>query len=189
MRRVGIFGGSFDPPHNAHVDMALYATKQVPLDILYLVPSYRAPLKSHPPEALVRDRLVMVELMAEMRPEWKVLTYEFDQERSVATIETVEYVLQEEPGTTIFLLIGGDQGEQFRQWHEWKRLVSMIHILCFARAGFTPNLPSSTEQDVIPFNSELSSSLIREHIRQGGDLEGLIPLQIQSYIQENSLYR
>ncbi|UCH09181.1 MAG: nicotinate (nicotinamide) nucleotide adenylyltransferase [Fidelibacterota bacterium] len=189
MRRIGLFGGSFDPPHNAHVEMARLATKEVPLDILFFVPAYEAPLKSHPPEARMQDRLAMVNIMAAMRPEWQVLTYEIDQERSVATIETVEYVRRQEPDATLFLLIGADQGEQFRKWYEWERLASMIHLICFSRAGYTPRLPTSTAQDVILFNSELSSSQIRELIKRGGDPAGTVPPQILSYLQNHHLYQ
>ena len=189
MKRIGVFGGSFDPPHNAHVDMALSATKGLSLDILYLVPSYSALLKSHPPEAAVHDRLAMVVLMAEMRPEWQVLTYETDQARSVASIETVEYVRQQEPGATIYLLIGGDQGERFRQWKAWEQLARIAHIVCFARAGYTPNMPDFAKMELIPFNSDLTSSRIRERIKSADDLTGMVPPPIQSYIQNHNLYR
>ena len=76
MRRVGIFGGSFDPPHRAHYEIASLATERIPLDLLYFIPSYQAPLKGHRSYASPEHRAAMVELLAATRKGWEVHSYE-----------------------------------------------------------------------------------------------------------------
>ncbi|UCD39082.1 MAG: nicotinate (nicotinamide) nucleotide adenylyltransferase [Fidelibacterota bacterium] len=189
MMKVGLFGSSFDPPHNAHVDIATTATDTIPLDVLYLIPSYLAPLKTHPPEAAPEHRLAMAHLVAAMRPEWFVLTYEMDQARIVTSVETVEYMQRQQPDADFYLIIGGDQADQFHQWHDWKRLAGMVQIVCFDRSGSEGNIAISTGMKLIPFDAPLSSSLVRQTIRTGGCLNTVLPQAIESYIQEHHLYQ
>ena len=188
MTRLGIFGGSFDPPHNAHLEIATLAMERIPLDTLYFIPSYQAPLKSHPPEAPARHRLAMVKLLAEMRTDWEVLTYEIEQERVVTTIETVEYLKHHEPRASCYLIVGGDQAAKLHQWQQWKRLTQLVHIVCFAREGPPPAVPVANQLMIIPFANPLSSSLVREQIRAGASTDTILPQIVLSYIQEHQLY-
>ncbi|MFB0516013.1 MAG: nicotinate (nicotinamide) nucleotide adenylyltransferase [Candidatus Neomarinimicrobiota bacterium] len=189
MTRLGIFGGSFDPPHNGHVEIATLATERIPLDILYFVPSYQALLKTQPPEAPARQRVAMVRLLAKMRPNWHVLTYEVDQKRPVATIETVEFLKRRHPQADCYLIIGGDQAAQFNQWQQWERLVGMVHIVCFAREGPPPISPIADQLLHVLYDVPLSSSLVRERIKAGGSTSKLLPPAVQAYIEEHRLYR
>lgn len=188
MTRLGIFGGSFDPPHNAHLEIATLAMEQIPLDTLYFIPSYQAPLKSHPPKAPARHRLAMVKLLAEMRTDWEVLTYEIEQERVVTTIETVEYLKHRKPRASCYLIVGGDQAAKLHQWQQWKRLTQLVHIVCFAREAPPPATPVANQLMIIPFANPLSSSHVREQIRAGASTDTILPRIVLSYIQEHQLY-
>lgn len=188
MTRLGIFGGSFDPPHNAHLEIATLAMERIPLDTLCFIPSYQAPLKSHPPQAPARHRLAMVKLLAEMRTDWEVLTYEIEQERVVTTIETVEYMKHRQPRARCYLIIGGDQAAKLHQWQQWKRLTQLAHIVCFAREAPPPAAPVANQLMIIPFANPLSSSLVREQIRAGTSTDTILPRIVLSYIQEHQLY-
>ncbi len=188
MTRLGIYGGSFDPPHNAHLDIATLALERIPLDTLYFVPSYQAPLKSHPPQASAQHRLAMVKLVAEMRPDWGVLTYEIEQERVVTTIEMVEYLKRREPRASCYLIIGGAQAAKLHMWRQWKRLLQLVHIVCFTREAPPPAASVADELMIIPFANPLSSSLVREQIRAGTSTDTILPQIVQSYIQEHQLY-
>lgn len=188
MTRLGIFGGSFDPPHNAHLEIATLAMERIPLDTLYFIPSYQAPLKSHPPKAPARHRLAMVKLLAEMRTDWEVRTYEIEQERVVTTIETVEYLKHREPRASCYLIVGGDQAAKLHQWQQWKRLTQLVHIVCFARESPPPAVPVANQLMIIPFANPLSSSLVREQIKAGASTDTILPQIVLSYIQEHQLY-
>jgi len=189
MTGLGIFGGSFDPPHNAHMDIATLATERIPLDTLYFVPSYQAPLKSQPPVASARHRLAMVTLLAQIRPGWQVLTYELDQKRPVATVETVRFLRRRHPRAELYLLIGGDQATQFHRWQQWEQLAEMVQIVCFTREAPTPVASLANRLMDVDYNVPLSSSLIRERVKKGSSTDTMLPSAIQAYIREHRLYR
>ncbi|UCD38693.1 MAG: nicotinate (nicotinamide) nucleotide adenylyltransferase [Fidelibacterota bacterium] len=186
---MGIFGGSFDPPHNAHVDIATLAMERIPLDVLYFVPSYQAPLKLHPPSATARHRLAMISLLAEMRSDWQVLAYEVEQKRSVTTIETVEHLKHREPQASYYLIIGGDQAAKLDQWRQWEKLADLLQIVSFSRETFSPPVPVADKLMIVPFDNPLSSSLVRERIRTGGPTDAILPPAVQSYIRKHRLYQ
>lgn len=189
MRRVGIFGGSFDPPHRAHFEMALLATERVPLDLLYFIPSYQAPLKEHQPFTEPNHRVAMVKMLAGMRAGWAVHTYEIKKERPVATIETVGHLRSNDPDDSYILIIGGDQLTQFDRWEQADRLAEMVQIVCFARHGFQQTGPKKVQPLMIPFNMAISSSMIRDRISKGEVPEELLLPEISAYIRKNKLYR
>ncbi len=186
--RIGIFGGSFDPPHRAHLDMATQASERIPLDALYFVPSFQSPLKQQPAVAPAHHRIAMVQLLAGLRPEWQVISYEMDQKRMVPTIETVEYLMQENPRVSFYLIIGGDQAAQFTGWREWKRLAGLVHIVCFAREGTPPVAPFAANFTYVPYNAQLASTTVREQLQKGAGTEDCLPPVVQSYIKEHRLY-
>ena len=189
MRRVGIFGGSFDPPHRAHYEIASLATERVPLDLLYFVPSYKAPLKGHQSYASPEHRVAMVELLVVMRTGWEVCTYEIQQQRSVATIETIMHLRSLDPDSSFHLIMGGDQWAQFNRWEQADKLMEMVQIVCFPRGGFQPAQTEDFQPSVIPFDLAISSSLIRDRISTGCIPDELLLPEILTYIQTHKLYQ
>ncbi|MEE9161457.1 MAG: nicotinate (nicotinamide) nucleotide adenylyltransferase [Candidatus Neomarinimicrobiota bacterium] len=189
MSRWGIFGGSFDPPHRGHVGMAERATDDIPLDSLYLVPGYQAPLAPHPPLAPARHRLAMAVLVADMRPEWHASPYEIEQRRPVPTIETVEYLRPGNSGSDPYLIIGADQAEQFDQWEQWERLAQRVRIVCFAREDAAPAPPIAGQVRMMPYDSPLSSSQVRRRLGDGATAADALPGAVRDYIREHRLYQ
>ncbi len=189
MKRIGIFGGSFDPPHRAHLEMATRVTEQIPLDTLYFVPSYQSPLKPKPAVASAHHRMAMIQLLAGLRDEWQVLSYEIDQGRAVATVETVEDLRQHHPQVSCYLIMGGDQAARFTTWHEWQRLAELVHIVCFTRAGAPPVAPFAADLTIIPYYAQLASTLVREQIRNGESTDDFLAPVVQAYIKEHRLYQ
>lgn len=189
MRCIGIFGGSFDPPHHAHLEIATRVTEQIPLDTLYFVPSFRSPLKQKPAVASAHHRMAMIQLLAGQRTEWQVLSYEIDQGRAVTTIETVENLMQHHPQAGCYLILGGDQAAQFTTWREWQRLAGLVHIVCFTRAGAPPVAPFTTDLTIIPYYAQLASTLVRDRIRKGESTDDSIAPAVQAYIKEHRLYQ
>lgn len=169
--------------------MAALATERIPLDLLYFVPSYQAPLKGHQSFASPEHRVAMVELLAAMRPVWDVYTYEIQQRRSVATIETIMHLLSSDPDSSYHLILGGDQSAQFDRWERAEELMEMVQIVCFPRRGFNPKQTEAFNPLVIPFDLAISSSLIRDRISAGGIPAELLLPEIATYIQKHKLYQ
>ena len=189
MTRIGIFGGSFDPPHRAHLEIAIRATEQMPLDTLYFVPSYRSPLKQMPAVAPAHHRMAMTQLLAGLRSEWRVLSYEIDKGRAVPTIETVDDLKRHHPQASCYLIMGGDQAGQFTTWHEWRRLAELVHIVCFTRAGAPPVVPFTADLTIIPYYAQLASTMVRGQIGRGESTGDSLAPVVRDYIEEHSLYQ
>ncbi len=116
MNRVGVFGGSFDPPHRAHHEIATLAIRQIPLDKLYLVPAFHTLLSEHLPFTDPAHRLAMVQLLAQELPGSAVLTDELEQKRAGPNIETIKDLHEREGAAHYYLIIGGDQAARFSEW-------------------------------------------------------------------------
>ena len=188
MRQLGILGGSFDPPHQAHLAMAALATEQIPLDGVYFIPAYHAPLKDHPPLTSPEHRLAMLQLALAPEPAWQVLAWELDQQRPVATVETVQHLKSRASGTRFHLLIGGDQAASFHRWQDWERLVDMVDVVWFSRAGYdaVPELVRAGRE--IALDTDISATGIRRRLADGDPVTGLLPPEVLDYIRAEGLY-
>lgn len=189
MNRVGIFGGSFDPPHRAHYEIANLAIRQIPLDKLYLVPAFQALLSEHLPLTGPTDRLAMVRLLSRELPGSAVLTYELEQKRAVATIETIKYLQDRDGAAHYYLLIGGDQAARFTEWQQWERLVKLVQVICFGRPGSVPDERLRSLATYIDYSNGLNSTAVRESIRSERLEAGVLSTAVAEYIDRAGLYR
>ncbi len=189
MNRVGVFGGSFDPPHRAHYEIATLASRQIPLDKLYLVPAFHALLSEHLPLTAPDHRLAMVQLLAQELPGSAVLTYELEQKWAVPTIETIRYLRDREGAAHYYLLIGGDQAARFTQWEQWERLVELVQVICFQRSGSVPDERLRPLATFMDYNSDLTSTAVRESIRSERLAAGVLSSAVAEYIERVGLYR
>ena len=189
MNRVGVFGGSFDPPHRAHYEIANLASRRIPLDKLYLVPAFHTLLSGHLPLTGPTHRLAMVHLLAQELPGSAVLTYELQQKRAVPTIETIRYLQDREGAAHYYLLIGGDQAARFTEWEQWERLVELVQVICFHRPGSVPDERLRSLATFIDYSSDLTSTAVRESIRSERLEAGVLSSAVAEYIQRTGLYR
>ncbi len=189
MKRVGIFGGSFDPPHQAHHEIATIAINRIPLDKLYLVPAWISLLKDHSPRAAAGHRLAMTKLLTAGLPKAEVLTYELDQQRAVPTLETVRYMRKLEGPSDCFLIIGGDQAARFASWLEWRKLLEIVQVVCFRRAGPPPDKGLLPHITFIEYENGLTSTSVRSQIRDGKVGTDIMSPPLADYIQRFGLYQ
>ncbi|MBW8722108.1 MAG: nicotinate (nicotinamide) nucleotide adenylyltransferase, partial [Polaromonas sp.] len=134
--RIGVFGGAFDPPHNAHVALAKAAIAQFSLDTLCVVPTGHAWHKSQA-LSMPAHRLAMAKLAFEGIPHLRVDDREVQRPGPTFTIDTLLALQAENPGAQLYLFIGADQFAAFRQWHRWQDILDLAIICIAARAQST----------------------------------------------------
>ncbi len=196
--RLAVFGGTFDPPHNGHLALCLYARELLTADRLVISVSNN-PLKDNPLSS-DRERVAMTELLAETingtGAVAEVCSWELNRGHPSYTIDLMAYLEEVYSSPDMTLLIGEDNYRNFRQWKSWEELIRRYHIIVFGRkpdggADFdAAGLESLHDQRFrrIDFNLPLSSTEIRNRIASGEDCSCRIPSSIWQYIVEEGLY-
>lgn len=197
--RLAVFGGTFDPPHNGHLALCLYARELLQIDRLVISVSNN-PLKE-PPQSADRDRVKMADFLAETinstGPIVEVCNWEVNRGQPSYTIDLVAYLEEIYSSHDITLLVGEDNYRNFRQWRSWEELIRRCNFVVFGRAANSAetlkaaSLENLQEQKFchVDFNLPLSSTEIRERITSGQDCSNQIPSTIWRYILEEGLYR
>ncbi len=187
MIRVGIFGGTFDPPHLGHVAMARCAMAELDLDETVFVPCYLTPAKKKLPHASAKHRLAMINLVADLDARWSAWSHELDQRQPVPTIKTLRVYIHTYPGRELYLLIGGDQASQFDQWQEWQHVASLAKITAFGRGDHAVNRAVAERIMTIPFDHPASSTDVRRSALNN-QAQKLLTLEAGDYIRQHGLY-
>ncbi len=204
MKRIGVFGGAFDPPHNAHLALAQTAIDQLQLDELKIIPTGFAWHKDRPLSA-AEHRLKMTQLAFSGLGRVNVDAREIKREGHSYTIDTLEALQAEEPDAAFFLLVGGDQLAAFTQWHRWQDILSRATV-CVAERPLqasapadvlsqTPALRQSIHLQLPPMT--VSATAIRQLIATHTGtpntsqtyLTGLVPDAVARYISLHGLYQ
>ncbi|WP_248913744.1 nicotinate-nicotinamide nucleotide adenylyltransferase [Polyangium aurulentum] len=182
-RRVVVFGGSFNPPHVAHVLASVYVLSTQPVDEVLVVPVYRHPFaKELTP---YEDRLEMCRLAFEWIPGVTVSTVERELGGESLTLRTLEHLAEVHPGWSMRLLIGADVLPDLPKWHRFDRISEIAPPIVVGRAGFPVE---GAPEAILP---RASSTEVREAIGSG-DLERvgrLVPSKVLAYAAERGLYR
>lgn len=192
-RRVGLFGGAFDPPHRAHVGLAQAAVEQLRLDELRIVPTGQAWHKTREltPAA---DRLAMARLAFAGLPGVRVDERELRRAGPSYTIDTLEALAAELPGAELHLLMGADQWSAFTSWHRWPDILARAQLCVLARPGTEPPPPRPglpVPQWLAAAPLDCSATAIREGIAAHGltpELARLLPAAVARYISDHGLY-
>ncbi len=179
--KVAIVGGSFDPVHLGHLQMAHQAKEQLGVSQVWFLPTKKTPLKDR---QLTddQDRLAMLKMALEPYPDYKVCTIELEREGTSYTVDTLKELHARYPDHEFFWLIGNDQLEQFDRWKEPDTLVCLAQFVCFDRDGKLGNTAYPIRRiHMVPM--PVSSS----EIRRGKKLNYLAP-QVLDYIYQHRLY-
>lgn len=192
--KLGIIGGTFDPPHIAHLIGAKRALEQLGLDVVIFVPNNIPPHKP-PPVASQEDRLAMLRLAVKGEEGFEVSDYEIRKGGVSYTVETVEHFFG--LGHDIFLLVGEDSLRQIHTWKDHERILQMAVIAWFPRIKRDKGITDESASEKILRNSvridseilEISSTKIRDHIKRGISVRWLVPDDVLDYIKKRGLYR
>ena len=191
LKRVGIFGGSFDPPHIGHLVIAEIARRSLDLDVLYLVPAFKPPHKDGSHESTARDRLAMTRRSVLGNAKLKVSDVELRRRGVSYTVDTVRAFRKRFPASQLFLIIGSDSLEQFSSWKSPGEILADVSLVVYRRprSGRASARLRSTAATVIrgPL-MQISSSEIRERIKNGKTIRYLVRDNVLSFIKQKRLY-
>ena len=192
MKRVGLFGGTFDPVHNAHVALARSALDELRLDEVRWVPAGQPWQKEHPVTATTH-REAMVRLAIVGEPRFVLDRIETRRSGPSFTLDTVRELQLALPGNEWVLLIGQDQYAGLHTWNGWQELLSRVTLAVANRPGVAP----AVHADVLRFPHrsvplamlDISSTDIRRRAAEGRDISKLVPAAVAGYIDHHALYR
>jgi nicotinate-nucleotide adenylyltransferase len=194
-KRIGLFGGSFDPPHLAHLAMARLARDNLALNEVRWVPAGQPWQKAGRTMASAADRTAMVRLMIDGEPGFVLDDVEIRRAGPSYSIDTVRTCAAAEPGALLYLIVGQDQYARLHTWHQWRDLLRRVTLAVAGRAGASPmpsseliSVPHRIEQIDLP-NMPLSSTHVRERAQRGDAVAPLVGDAVAGYIETHALYR
>ena len=203
--RIGLFGGAFDPPHDAHVALAQAAIDELRLDRLHIVPTGDAWHKTRPLSAGAH-RLAMCRLAFAGLPQVRVDERELRRDGPTYTIDTLRELQAEYPGAALFLQIGADQALAFHTWRqagEILRIATLSIAVRAALAGAAPPFDAQHPLPSLPDSRALaarvrvlalpalahSATEVRRRVAAGQAIDGLVPPAVARYIAAHHLYQ
>lgn len=198
--KIGVFGGAFDPPHNAHLALAQTALRELAMDALHVIPTGQAWHKARPLSP-AEHRLAMTRLAFQDMPGVVVDDREIKRLGPTFTIDTLRALQAENPDAQLHLLMGGDQFAAFMQWHQWREITKIAIICIAARARFdwaegqfdTPKQPEVRLLTLQMPPMAVSATQIRQLLASGlGEnqaMTDLLPHPVASYISQHQLYK
>jgi len=188
---TGIFGGSFNPVHNGHIGLARWLLRASLLDEVWFVVSPQNPLKRQ--AGLIDDqtRLYMVRLALRDEPRMSASDFEFHLPRPSYMWHTLRQMSLRWPERSFRLIIGADNWRCFDRWYAHEEILANYPIIIYPRPGSPVNaerLPKNATLVESPMNS-VSSTLIRQRLRRGESVAGLVPPAVAELIDREGLYR
>jgi nicotinate-nucleotide adenylyltransferase len=183
--RVGLFGGTFDPPHVGHLLVASDACEQLGLDQLVFIPNSVQPLKRGPGSASPADRLEMVRLTCQGDARFHVDAIEVDRGGLSFTVDTLRVYRDRYPGAALFLLVGEDAARTLPSWREPAAILELAEVVVMTRgeAGEV-----STNRRLPTRRIDISATEIRDRVRAGRSIRGWVRDEVAQYIEQHRLY-
>ena len=189
--RIGIYGGTFDPIHKTHLDIARAALLHAQLDRILFVVAASPPHKQQGINTPAELRLEMVQAAIVDEPRFQTSRVELDREGPSYMADTVRLLHEQKPGAAFFLIIGEDMLVDFPSWREPDTVLRYVRLLAVHRPGITQSIPSQLEgkYELLPFSeSTCSSTTIRRGIENDQDMRALLPDGVAQIIAERGLY-
>jgi nicotinate-nucleotide adenylyltransferase len=190
MRRVGVFGGTFDPPHLGHLMLAETAREKLRLDRVVFMPAGTPPHKHRRDLSPAERRIDMTRLAVRGHPQFEVSTLEARRVGPSYTVDTLGALHRRAPDARLYLLMGGDSLDDFSTWHDPQRILELATLVAHPRPGARGARRSRA--GVLWLNGpelDVSSSMIRARLRAGASVRYLLPDAVERYARRHRLYR
>jgi nicotinate-nucleotide adenylyltransferase len=186
-----LFGGTFDPPHNAHVALATLALHELALDELRWIPAGQ-PWQKERVITPVAQREAMVRLAMGDEPRFVLERCEVLRRGPSFTLDTVRELQDALPGAEWFLVIGQDQYAGLHTWRDWRELLGRVTLAVANRPGVAVEPHADVKQvahRAVPLAMlDIASTDIRARVAAGQDIASLVPVSVARYIEANHLY-
>jgi nicotinate-nucleotide adenylyltransferase len=188
--RLGIFGGSFDPPHLGHLLPIIDAAEALQLDAVRYVPAAQQPFKIGSAVASAAHRLAMTERLVAGIPGFAADSTEIDRPGLSFTVDTVSQMAAAHPNVELVLLLGADAYALFEKWREPDRIRALATIAVLQRGGDPSITPGDATVQVLQTRRvDISSTELRARAADGRTIRGFMPDAVADYIAEHRLYR
>lgn len=210
MHSIAIFGGTFDPVHNGHIQTSLSIQSYFHFDAYYFLPC-KIPTIKAASLANSQQRIDMLELAIRNFKEFKIDLREINRDSPSYMVESLESLRTEYPNDSITLILGYDAFLSLPKWYQWKKLINLANLLVIDRNEYKEHLISKSLQDILQqhqsnnkmslltqksgviflFNAgnyDISSTVIRDKVNTNKQIENKLPKEVYQYIKKNKLY-
>lgn len=197
MRKLGLFGGTFDPIHIGHIKLAERVLREFSLDEIVFIPAGNPPHKTDRKTADKAHRFNMVQLAVKDFPEFSVSDFEMRNDKPNYSYITISYFKEKYPNDEIYFIIGGDSFRDFPKWKNYRTLLTLCTFIVVSRPGvaaseyFEKYRGDEAPPRVLFLNGvsyDVSSTKIREYLSTGSLPPGQVPISVENYIKTNKLY-
>ena len=197
MKNIGLFGGSFNPIHKGHINLALSIKETLKLDKVIFIPSGEAPHKSSSEYAKANDRLEMCRLAVSEYPFFEVSDFEINREGKSYSIYTVKHFKKLYPNDKLYLMVGSDMLLYFDKWFRYKEILKNVTLTAVSREGTDfEELKHTAENlnefgEIIVVNNRafpVSSTILRKMIKNNEDISCYLDEKVVKYIILKKLY-
>lgn len=185
--RIGIMGGTFNPVHLGHLNMAEQVRKKLDLDEIWFIPNNIPPHKKMDGFVSTKDRLAMLSLATRSNLHFRIMLLEILRGGVSYTVDTLRYLKKRAPRNQYYLIMGSDEVESFPEWKDPEIIARLATLVGVKR----PNYQVESKYPMIWVEApslEISSSYIRQNIAMGQSIRYLVPEKVWQYIQERGLY-
>lgn len=191
MKKIAVFGGSFNPVHIGHMILADFIRQEMALDEVWFMLSPLNPLKTNPGELLPDEiRLEMLHLAVDGADGFKVSDIELSMPRPSYTVDTLRELRKRYPDVEFSLIVGGDNFASFDRWKCSDEILKMVRLVVYPRPGYEH--PEGTGDGVTVVKAplvDISSTDVRRLIASGRSVNFLIPDKVYNYIRKYQLYK
>ncbi|MFH1378870.1 MAG: nicotinate-nucleotide adenylyltransferase [bacterium] len=187
-KKIGIFGGSFDPVHNGHMQLARAAAAELNLDRIVFLPA-RIPPHKNKLYAGVNQRLAMLRMAAGKKTTYRISTYELKRKKTTFTRQSVKHFKNYYKNSKIYFLIGGDSLAEMGSWAGGYGLLNTCQFVAGLRPGST--IRKKRRKNIVVLRKSMpniSATGIRKLIKKKKSIAGLVPSNVNSYIKKHKLY-
>ena len=188
--RIGVLGGTFDPPQNGHIAVAQAVLVQLNLDHVLFVPAGDPWHKDE--VATPSQRAQMVRLAIAGHVDFSLSTVDMDRPGPTYTVDTLRELSQVYPHSELFFILGDEAFTNISTWKNYENLTELATFVVVSRHGMHVEVPAELSPSVNLLEISalpISSTLCRERIANGDSLEGLVPSSVAEYVEEHQLYR
>jgi nicotinate-nucleotide adenylyltransferase len=189
-KTYGILGGTFDPPHMGHLILAQSAFEALRLDQVIFIPTSIQPHKINKVGTPGEIRFKMLELAIDNDPRFGISKVEIGRPGISYTVDTFAILHAQYPEDNLYLIMGSDNVVDIAAWKDPEQLFSLCKVAAARRPDYTSTGPYANRVRYFDMPSiQLSSTLIRKKVKEGGSIKYLVPASVEDYILSNGLYR